>query len=347
MTKIAIVGDLHFGKHGNDEKYLNFQSKWFVEELIPTIEKERCSSLIFMGDVFDNRNSMNILVMNAVRTLFSKLVKKYKVFIIVGNHDTYYRDTNDVNSVSFLEDIGVKVFKDITELTIENRKFLFIPWVIPDNVSKLEILLAHNNYDCVCGHLEINGFKKNHGLIHDSGLSPSLFSNCEKVYSGHFHLRDIQGKINYIGTPCELDWGDYGEDKGFVLLDLETMNEQYVESTGIPRHVKLKSKDLSLDAITREMIHHNFIDFQFHEGITESDKIEYMQKIEAFKPLSFIHSDESSHKLSVKNEEELKTNLKDTLGALVEYMKLIDVPEGLDLNIALEKLKEVYDKSLD
>jgi len=45
-------------------------------------------------------------------------------------------------------------------------------------------------------------------------------------------------------------------------------------------------------------------------------------------------------------DEELEANIKDTLGALVEYMKLIEVPEGLDLETAIDKIKEIHDKSV-
>ena len=46
----------------------------------------------------------------AKRVVFEPL-KKYKVHMIVGNHDCYYKNTNDVNSPALLLEIVIKIFQ--------------------------------------------------------------------------------------------------------------------------------------------------------------------------------------------------------------------------------------------
>ena len=82
MGKIGIVGDLHFGKHNNDEKYLAFQKEWFETEFYESLEAENCKTVFFLGDIFESRTSLNPLILNTSRILFKNLTKNAYKYVL-------------------------------------------------------------------------------------------------------------------------------------------------------------------------------------------------------------------------------------------------------------------------
>jgi len=74
MSKITIVGDLHFGVRNNSQKYLDFQTKWIEDELL----KVKSDHIVFLGDTYDNRTSLSPVIINSVLELFKKIKKNFK-----------------------------------------------------------------------------------------------------------------------------------------------------------------------------------------------------------------------------------------------------------------------------
>jgi DNA repair exonuclease SbcCD nuclease subunit len=343
MSKLAIVGDLHFGKKNNNEQLLEAQLKWFYDSFVPTMDEQGCDKVIFLGDIFDNRVSLSPLILKHVRTLFYEICQKYEVHVIVGNHDCFYRNTNDVHSLGVLEDQGARVYHEITQVDFFGKTSLILPWLTKDTLDKAESMLAKNNYAMCFGHLEINGFEmaKNHIATH--GMTQDTFFNCRKVYSGHFHIRNVDGQIKYVGTPYELDWGDYLEEKGFTILDTKTMEEEYFLNKVSPKHMKIRSEEIDIEDLTPEFIGDNYVEIEFHEGISQTDRIMITEKLESLGPSSIRTKEEKLHSMGT-DDIEVDDTVKNSLDALFEYTKLIGCPEGLDESKALEIIKDIYER---
>jgi DNA repair exonuclease SbcCD nuclease subunit len=343
MSKLAIVGDLHFGKKNNNEKLLESQMKWFYDNFIPTMDEQGCDTAIFLGDIFDNRVSLSPLILKHVRELFQTLCKKYEIHVVVGNHDCFYRNTNDVHSLNVLEDQGAKVYPEIAEVDFFGQTSLILPWLTQDTLTKAEKLLAKNDYILCFGHLEINGFEmaKNHIATH--GMTQDIFFSCRKVYSGHFHIRNVEGQIKYVGTPYELDWGDYLEEKGFTILNMDTLEEKYFFNTVSPKHMKIRSDEIDLEDLTPDFIGDNYVEIEFHEGISQTDRIMITEKLESLSPSSIRSKEEKLHSLD-SNDIEVDDTVKNSLDALFEYTKLIGCPEGLSEKKTMDLIKEIYEK---
>lgn len=348
VNKLAIVGDLHFGIRNNSQQYLRYQSEWIEKELKKITDKNECDSVFFLGDVLDNRTSISPLIMKEVRRLFKLLAERYEnVFVLLGNHDIYYRNTRDIHSLEFLEDQGVVLFEDTSEITFNGgKKCAVLPWITKHDEKYVESLLVNNNYDYCFGHLEINNFEMIRGVVEKDGLKQSLFANVGKVYSGHFHLRRKADNIDYVGTPYELDWGDYGEDKGVTVLDVDSGDEKYVKTKQAPIHIRLNSGKVSLEDIDNKLIKNNFVQLKFHDGITEVERIDYIERINSLEPISFATDEGNSFSFDSDDDSVLESSIKDTMGFLAEYLDIIEIPDTLEKKEIVARLKELYNSSL-
>jgi DNA repair exonuclease SbcCD nuclease subunit len=45
---------------------------------------------------------------------------------------------------------------------------------------------------------------------------------------GHFHHKSNDGHIFYLGTPYEITWSDYGNEKGFHIFDFDKRDFEFI-----------------------------------------------------------------------------------------------------------------------
>ena len=219
--KIALINDTHFGARNDNPNYANYFYKFWEEIFFPYLEEHNIKNIIHLGDVLDRRKFVNFKTLSDFNNKFVHRLKDIHVDIIIGNHDTYYKNTNEINAPQELMDWGY-VYSEPTVVERGGTKMLYVPWVTPDNVEKTTMMLEQESADIVLGHLEIKGFEMFNGAYADSGLERKLFRRFEKVLSGHFHKKSDDGQIFYLGSQYEFMWNDYNCKKGFHILDTET-----------------------------------------------------------------------------------------------------------------------------
>jgi hypothetical protein len=152
--------------------------------------------------------------------------------MIVGNHDTYYKNTNSVNSPELLLQTysNIKTYSQPTEVNIRGLNILFLPWINQQNEEKTLKLIKKTNSKCAMGHLEFQGFRVNRHLVMEHGLDSKLFDKFDRVYSGHYHTRSDNGTIFYLGNPYEMYWNDVNDTRGFHIFDTETLEHTPVNN---------------------------------------------------------------------------------------------------------------------
>ena len=347
MSKAFIIGDLHFGVRANSQEYLKFQLDWFRDELIPNIEKQEVEHLIFLGDINDSRISLSPLIMKRERDMFLELKNRFpKVtfHVIIGNHDLYYKSTREVHSLEFLSDIGYNVYNEATDVEIDGRNLLFLPWILKGEIGEIQLRLAENDYDCVFGHLEIQGFPMMRGILDKDGLEKSIFDKCGKVFSGHYHLRSKKGKISYIGTPYQLSASDSGDQKGIELIDFETMKTKFIKSKNIPLHLSFSSTTHPFDTLNKSLVTNNMLKVTLGNELSETQKIEYIEKLNSLRPFRVVFDDQEDSDLIV-NDQDIQASLKDTLSFLQEYCNIIEMDEGVEKSDIMDSFTEYYRKA--
>jgi len=190
--KIAIVTDIHIGARGDSRIFADFQRKFFLEVFFPYLDEHGITTVFDLGDTFDRRKYVNYLSLKRGREfLFDEIAKRNIDFhALIGNHDTYYTNTNDVNSMKLLlqEYPSFKLYEDKAEhLQLGSTKFLMLPWISKENAEYNLDMVANSDANVVMGHLEMKGFEMMKGSVCAHGLDLKLFKNFENVYSGHFH----------------------------------------------------------------------------------------------------------------------------------------------------------------
>jgi DNA repair exonuclease SbcCD nuclease subunit len=223
--KVAIITDTHYGAKKGSKHLHDYFETFYKNVFFPALEENNVEAVIHMGDAFDSRKSIDYQSLEwAKRVVFDPL-KKYEVHMIIGNHDTYYKNTNSVNSPGLLLQTysNIKTYSDPTEVNIGGLKILFLPWINQENEAKTLKIIEKTTSKCAMGHLELQGFRVNRQLIMEHGLESKLFEKFDRVYSGHYHTRSNNGKVFYLGNPYEMYWTDVNDTRGFHIFDTETL----------------------------------------------------------------------------------------------------------------------------
>lgn len=234
--RVAVLCDTHFGARNDSPIFLHYFFKFLDDVFFPYLEKEGITEILHLGDLMDRRKFVNFATLHETRERFiQRLIQKsIRATILLGNHDTYFRNTSSINSVEELfgnmEDQGIKIIRDPQEITVGGTKLLLLPWINRSNEEKSRQLIETTTASIVMGHLELTGYEVLRGTRFTEGMDPTPFKRFEAVYSGHFHCKHSRENVHYLGTPYQITFGDLNEPKGFHVFDTEDRSMQYVEN---------------------------------------------------------------------------------------------------------------------
>lgn len=222
--KVAIITDTHYNFKKGSQVFHDYFEKFYKEIFFPTLKKYKIDTVIHLGDIFDNRRATDYWSIDWTQRVILEPLKKYKVHLVLGNHDIFYKNTNKLNSPELL--IGnyknINIYTKPTNVQVGEQQVLFIPWISPESESETLAAIQNTSARVAMGHLELTGFYAHKGHIQESGRDKSTFNKFDKVFSGHYHTRSDDGKIYYLGNPYQLYWNDYGDARGFTIWDTET-----------------------------------------------------------------------------------------------------------------------------
>jgi len=215
FKKVACFTDIHFGLKSNSATH-NQDCEDFVDWFIQESKDAGCETAIFLGDWHHNRNAINLITLDTSIRCLEKLGQAFENFYwFPGNHDLFYKDKRDIHSSAFGKHIpGVTVVdKVMTEGDVT-----LVPWLVGDewkNISKIK-----SKY--MFGHFELPLFYMNAMVqMPDHGeLQAKHFTHQDYVFSGHFHKRQNQGKVWYIGNAFPHNFADtWDDDRGMMVLE--------------------------------------------------------------------------------------------------------------------------------
>jgi len=223
--KVAIITDTHYGARKGSKHLHDYFELFYKNVFFPTLKDNGIDTVIHMGDAFDSRKSIDYQSLEWAKRVVFEPLKDYNVHMIIGNHDCYYKNTNNVNSPELLLQTypNIKTYSTVSEAVVGGLKILFIPWINAENFENTVESIKVSNSVCAMGHLELNGFRAHRGHVMEDGMDCNVFEKFSKVFSGHYHTRSDNGRIFYLGNPYEMFWNDVNDDRGFTIFDTETL----------------------------------------------------------------------------------------------------------------------------
>ena len=347
--KIAIITDTHWGVRNDHQAFLDNNKKFLDDIFFPYIDDHSIVDVIHLGDLVDRRKYLNINTAKRLRDDFIRPLhsRGIRIHLTIGNHDTYYKNTNSVNSIREFYKDDFTIYEQAETVEFDGVPILLMPWICDDNRDHaLESIRTTNAQICM-GHLELSGFEMYRGSPLSHGDDPSLFNRFDLVCSGHYHRRSTSGNIHYLGSHAEFTWSDYDDPKGFHILDTETREMAFIEN---PYHMFRKMWYNDKDKSTEEVLER---DFSKYVGsyvkliVTNKDNPFnfdlFTSKLYEAGPIE-VTIVEDHRNMDAISEADLINETEDTLTILSKYIKTIE--SNVD-NERLDKLmRSLYTEAL-
>jgi len=352
--KICYITDTHLGAKGGSKIFRDYFRTYYKSVLFPAMKDANVDLIIHGGDFFDSRNAISTADIDYVMSEFIPLVKQYNIpmYVIVGNHDTHFKNTNDINSLVMMKgcDLITVVDQRLEVINIPNdqKKIVLCPWINVQNKDDLiDDLKFHADKNAILvGHFEINNFKMyKNSILSSGGLDQEIFKGYRQVLSGHFHHSSKAGNIEYLGALFTLNWDDHGDWRGYTLYDSQTDDYTKVENefslfTSIDYET---CKDMSandLIPICKDQIVRLVVDCEY-------DKIElkdFVVKINKCNPIQLDINDKT-----VINNLDDDTEVDDTIvgetKTFIDYA-LEEIKDNPKKDLVITKFDELYQLAL-
>lgn len=265
-NKIGVFGDIHLGytlyHNGIVTAHHNMMRDRFFDFAIAELKRRNIHTVLFAGDIFDNRQSLSVEDIHYAIQMFSNKMKDFTIVIIPRNHDMLYENNDSVCGIEMLNFIpNVTVVMSPMEYPVfDGWKWILFPWLGTEETKKTAMAMmkasAKNKADAdknvFFGHFDIMGMNMEGSNISKEGFDPAEIAECcGYVISGHYHCKSItkigSSKILYLGTPYQMSAAHMGNAPGFYIFN-QDMSYEFIENTIGERFIDVNDYD-DLDAL--------------------------------------------------------------------------------------------------
>lgn len=327
--KIAILNDTHCGARNSSDIFMAYQQKFYEDIFFPYLLENDIKHIIHLGDYYEHRKFVNFKALEHNRRIFLDKLREYGIHmdIIPGNHDVFYKNTNELCSLKEL--MGhyidcVKIHMEPTHLSLGNLSIALVPWINADNYADTMEFIDKSSANIVGGHFEFSGFEMYKGIPNPHGMDTRAFQKFEMVFSGHFHTKSSRDNIHYLGSQMEFTWGDCDDSKYFHILDTDTRQITAVRNPHT-LHTKVVYNDEKTDYNSYDVTH---LDNQFVKVIVEKkqDFFAFDRLIDRIsqRPIHELKIAESFTEFLGENVEDEEITLDDTQVLLDSYVEAVD-----------------------
>ena len=341
--KVAIITDTHYGARKGSKLFHDYFELFYKNVFFPTLEEQGITTIIHMGDAFDSRKSIDYQSLEWAKRVVFEPLKNYKVHMIVGNHDSYYKNTNNTNSPQLLlkDYPNIQTYSSPSEIKVGNLDILLLPWICMENEEQSLKMIKSTKAKVAMGHLELQGFRVNRQIVMDHGLEADIFKNFSRVFSGHYHTRSNNGNIFYLGNPYEIYWNDVNDTRGFTIFDTETL-----EHTPIDNPYKMFHNIYYEDT--------NYQTFNTSEYENKIVRVIVRKKTDTKKFEKFVDKLYSSNiaelkvveNFNIQQSEDFEAfESEDTISILNRYIEEAEI--NLDKSIIQKMMQEIYQEACE
>jgi len=245
--KIAILNDTHCGIRNSSDVMMDYQERFYRDVFFPYLRENGITKILHLGDYYDNRKFINFRALEHNRKIFLEKLREYKIHmdIIPGNHDVFYKNTNDLSALAHLELEGFEMSAGI-------------PCTHGMRAS------AFNRFDLVLsGHFHT---KSQSGNIHYLGSQMEFFWS-DAHDPKHFHIldtdtREVTPVVNTERLFEKIYYND--QEKNPMLTDIRHLDDKFVKLIVVNKSDP-KLFDAFVDRINSRKIHELKIAENFEE----------------------------------------------------------------------------------
>lgn len=346
--RVWFITDTHLGVRNNSSEWVDIIDDYFKNFFFPLVEKnyQPGDVLIGLGDFFDSRQSVNLRVLNLGVDIVEKFSKIFVdgIWLLVGNHDIFGKNTNDINSLKSIKWIpGVSICQEPSSIKLGDKTFFMMPWR-KDSTEEELCLDSAESHDYLCCHCDIRGLKFNRFVNVEHGSDPSKFKKFSRVFSGHIHYGQTVGNINMLGSPYEITRSDSGNKKGIYLLELQSDSLYFFENNLSPKFKRFYFEEILEKTIeeVNEEFNNNFIDVMIDPKLALkaplnilTDSIQKPRRIQ-FHP----HDPNQAISLTAKLKNNQSNNF-DVMDFISEYVGEMEMPNDEKEKI-LKTISKIY-----
>ena len=343
--KIAILNDTHCGTRNSSDIFLDYQGRFYTEVFFPYCKEHNIKQILHLGDYYEHRKFVNFKALNTNRKHFLEPLKELgmSMDIIPGNHDVYYKNTNELCSLKELLGYftsNVNICMKPTVLDYDGCKVAVLPWINKSNYEEYTKWAMQCNASILGAHLELKGFDMMPGMPNPHGMNADIFSRFESVLSGHFHTKSSRDNVHYLGAQFEMTWADVDDPKYFHVLDTETREIEAIRNPiTIFKKVVYDDTKTDYDKVDVSQFAKQFIKLIVinKNDLYMFDKfIDRLQSIDTYE-LKIAESFDEYLGESVNDE---KISLEDTTELLDSYVEAVDT--DLDKEHIKVELRKLY-----
>ena len=351
--KIAIITDQHFGARSDSQHFLDYYEKFYKETFFPTLDENGIRTVLILGDTFDRRKYINFYSLKRAKEMFFDQLfgRGIEVHMLAGNHDTYFKNTNDVNSADLLlQEYGnINVIDSPAEIYVGPHKICMMPWICPENYEDSMQTLKETDASICMGHFEIAGFAMHRGMPSEEGMNRDIFRKFEYTFSGHYHHKSNANDIYYLGNPYQLTWQDYGDARGFHLFDIESKELTFIQNPNTMfNRIVYDDKTESIKEITNKDVSMHTNTYVKVVVVNKTNPYlfdQFMNKLYNVNPID-ITIVEDTIDLTEGVEDDRIDEAEDTITIINKYVDTLQ-NEGIDNNKLKTMMRELYVEALN
>tara|TARA_B100000900_G_scaffold313958_1_gene272797 strand:+ start:348 stop:1415 length:1068 start_codon:yes stop_codon:yes gene_type:complete len=349
--KIAILNDTHAGVRGDMIEMSKYAGRFYEEVFFPYLDEHNIKHILHLGDYFDRRKYINFSTLKADKQHFIEplLERNITMDLIIGNHDVYYKNTNDVNAPELLlfESDNINIIQEPTTKEFDGVNIALVPWINPENYADSVEFLTTASADTCMGHFEFEGALMMPGMTCQHGLDHSYVKRFDKVYSGHFHQKSEFANIKYLGSQMQFTWSDYGDEKYFHIFDTDTREMTPVHNP-ITMFEKLFYDDTKESFETISNMNYEKYRGKFTKVIVVNKDNPYwfdsmLDKLHDASPLHVSVVDDHKH-MDLMDDSDIE-GVEDTLTILEKYIDGLEI-QGQKKPL-LDLMTSLYNEALD
>ena len=320
--KVALITDTHFGIRKGSQIFHDYFQKFYRDTFFHYLDSNSIDTVVHLGDCFDVRKGIDYWSLDWAKTNFFDPLRERGIHLhlIVGNHDIFYKESLSINSpgLNLREYDNISIYSRPETVRIKDCLSFMVPWICTDNAEDFVEQLESTSAAVCFGHLELAGFYANKDYQCQHGTDAKVFSQFDRVFSGHFHKKSSSGNITYLGNPYQLYWNDEGDVRGFHIFDTKTKEIEFIENPNTMFHKVFYNEG------NQKLINHNKLADTYVKVVVEKST---PKKLTHFVDKLYevgIHDLKVIENQDLTIDDDVEIEAEDTLTTLTNYVSAMD-----------------------